>query len=228
MPKRPGSPLFPSPKTPRTPSNTRGYFGTRTADTPIASPRPTRIGRASGRNVTILDAQPIRWRDPGPGRWLSFGRVYRTQPPSRGSSAMSMAREWDRGDSAGAFSTPDSTPAPTESYGSYSRSQAFEIDTPMAVPESTGWAFSTAFVEFFVISLIMHVYSKFVKDKPDFVDKALSDFDKWIRKYLRLPDRPKKVPHTVISGTPQPKATCHPGYPNSFTHALGSPLASPA
>lgn len=224
MPKRPGDFPTPSPKTPRTPSNTRGYFGTRTADSPIASPRPTRIGRASGRNVSITDAQPIRWRDPGPGRYVSFGRVYRTVPPSRGTSAMSTPREWNRGDSAGAFSTPESTMAPTESQGSYGRMQAFEIESPLAVPESTGWAFSTAFVEFAATGLFFHFYNKVVPRGRDPADWNRRIMD-WIDKYIL--HKPQAAPsRTVITGTSQPKAHCLPGFPNTFTTVGPSPIAA--
>jgi hypothetical protein len=114
--------------------------------------------------------------------------------------------------------------APTESQGSYSHMQAFEIESPLAVPESTGWAFSTTLVEFAATALFFHFYNKLVPRGRDPADWNRRIMD-WIDKYIT--HKPQAAPpRTVISGTSQPKASCLPGFPNVFTTAGPSPIAA--
>lgn len=174
----------------------------RLAETPLASPRPTQIART--------------------GRWVSFGRLYRSNPPARGTSPMSMPREFERGDSAGAFSTPDSSIAPTESEASnLGRMQALEIESPLAVAESTSFAFAPWVLElvgsYFLFKLLQWTHL-LPRISPD-IERGIEIIDRWLR--------PKLV-HKMVSGTPQPKAFCRPGVPNSFTTAAGTPIASSA
>lgn len=200
-----------SPGTPRLTGEYGSSPRVRPLDSPIASPRPTRIQATH--------------------RWVSFGRapapnwqsrqhfVYSNRPVTR------IRGSPGRHDSARTWSTPDSTPAPTESEGEVvGRMQAFEIESPIAVSESTSMAFSTAFVEFVAVGLFFHFYNKVVPRGRDPADWNRRVMD-WIDKYIR--HKPQAAPpRTVITGTSQPKASCLPGFPNMFTSPGPSPIAA--
>lgn len=180
-----------------TPSTGRGYV--RPSDTPIAQARRSA---------------------PAPsGRWVSFGVAPRTR--AYNPSYVPITNDPDSADMR-AFSTPDSTPAPTESAASYGRMQALEIDSPLAVPEATRLAFAPWLVEAAAGMLITWTLTRILpRAKNTWFDKL-----KDIIRHFFGKDDPKPVSHTVISGTPQPKAMCHPGFPNSFTVGLGTPIAT--
>lgn len=102
--------------------------------------------------------------------------------------------------------------------------QAFEIESPIAVSESTSFAFSG-----FVIEVVAQSFILWILQKTHIIPKhhwMQPDIERIIDMIIGRKHKDPPPARTIISGTPQPKAQCLPGFPNAFTAPTASPIAA--